>query len=86
MYELVPDDFEVPRGLEHDRFRLRMRRTSRACSAAPASTRRRPTTRARMWVRREAYEDGLDPVVEAALREWFGRDWPSERVDWAERA
>ena len=23
MYELVPDDFEVPQGLEHERFRLR---------------------------------------------------------------
>ena len=24
MCELVPADFEVPRGLEHERFRLRM--------------------------------------------------------------
>jgi hypothetical protein len=41
--------------------------------------------RVRMWVRRDAYDDGLDPVVEAALREWLERDWPFERVDWAER-
>ena len=39
-----------------------------------------------MWVRRDAYEDGLDPVVEAALREWLERDWPFERVDWGKRA
>lgn len=24
MFELVPDDFEVPAGIEHERFRLRM--------------------------------------------------------------
>jgi len=39
-----------------------------------------------MWVRRDAYADGLDPVVEAALREWLERDWPFERVDWGKRA
>jgi hypothetical protein len=39
----------------------------------------------RMWLRRDAYEDGLDPVVEAALREWLAREWPFERLDWAER-
>jgi hypothetical protein len=39
-----------------------------------------------MWVRRDAYEDGLDPVVEAALREWLERDWPFQRVDWGKRA
>jgi hypothetical protein len=39
-----------------------------------------------MWVRRDAYEDGLDPVVEAVLREWLERDWPFERVDWGKRA
>jgi len=39
-----------------------------------------------MWVRRDAYEDGLDPVVEAALREWLERDWPFQRVAWGKRA
>jgi hypothetical protein len=38
-----------------------------------------------MWLRRDAYEDGLDPVVEEALREWLAREWPFERLDWAER-
>ena len=42
--------------------------------------------RVRMWVRREAWEDGLDPIVEAALREWLEREWPFETVDWGERA
>jgi|SRR5205809_4110077 len=40
----------------------------------------------RMWVRRDAWEDGLDPLVEAALRDWLEREWPFESVDWAERA
>ena len=39
-----------------------------------------------MWVRRDAYEDGLDPVVEAVLREWLERKWPFQRVDWGKRA
>ena len=41
--------------------------------------------RVRMWVRRDAWEDGLDPLVEAALREWLEREWPFRSVDWAER-
>jgi hypothetical protein len=39
-----------------------------------------------MWVRRDAWEDGLDPLVEGALRDWLERDWPFANVDWGERA
>jgi hypothetical protein len=39
-----------------------------------------------MWVRRDAWEDGLDALVEATLREWLERDWPFESVDWGARA
>jgi hypothetical protein len=42
--------------------------------------------RVQMWVRRHAWEEGLDPLVEAALREWLERDWPFTTVDWGERA
>ena len=143
MFELVPDDFDVPPGLEHERFRLRMltvddvvkdfdafcdrvdhrgnprppfvetvaenlvdlgwhqkefelRRSFAYTIVAPDESRvlgcayidPSDTHEARvwMWVRRDAYEDGLDPVVEAALREWLECDWPFERVDWGKRA
>ena len=143
MYELVPDDFEVPDVLEQERFRLRkltvddvvkdfdaicdrvdhrgnprppfvetvaenlvdlgwhqrefeLRRSFAYTIVAPDESRvlgcayidPSDTHEARvwMWVRRDAYEDGLDPVVEAALREWLERDWPFERVDWGKRA
>jgi hypothetical protein len=33
-----------------------------------------------MWVRRSAYESGLDPVLEAAVREWMEREWPFKWV------
>ena len=33
-----------------------------------------------MWVRSSAYELGLDPLLEAAVREWMDRDWPFEWV------
>ncbi|PZR90996.1 MAG: hypothetical protein DLM67_16955 [Candidatus Nephthysia bennettiae] len=39
-----------------------------------------------MWVRRSAWENGLDPLVEAALRAWLTREWPFRRVDWGDRA
>jgi hypothetical protein len=39
-----------------------------------------------LWVRRSAWEDGLDPVLEAAVRDWLTREWPFERVDWSDRA
>jgi hypothetical protein len=42
--------------------------------------------RVSMWVRRDAWEDGLDPLVEAALRDWLEREWPFHTVDWGERA
>jgi hypothetical protein len=41
--------------------------------------------RVRMWVRRSAWEDGLDAVLEAAVREWVATEWPFTRVDWADR-
>ena len=140
---MVPDDFEVPAGLEHERFRLRMltvddvvkdfdaicdrvdhhgnprppfvetvaenlidlgwhqrefglRRSfaytivaldeSRVIGCAYVDPSETHDARVWMWVRRDAYEDGLDPVVEAAVREWLARDWPFERVDWGKRA
>ena len=143
MYELVPDDFEVPDVLEQERFRLRkltvddvvkdfdaicdrvdhrgnprppfvetvaenlvdlgwhqrefeMRRSFAYTIVAPDESRvlgcayidpsDTHDARVWMWVRRDAYEDGLDPVVEAVLREWLERDWPFERVDWGKRA
>jgi hypothetical protein len=143
VYELVPDDFEVPDVLEHERFRLRkltvddvvkdfdaicdrvdhrgnprppfvetvaenlvdlgwhqrefeLRRSFAYTIVAPDEARvlgcayidPSDTHEARvwMWVRRDAYEDGLDPVVEAVLREWLERDWPFQRVDWGKRA
>jgi hypothetical protein len=39
-----------------------------------------------MWVRRDAWEDGVDPLVESALRDWLEREWPFDAVDWGERA
>lgn len=38
-----------------------------------------------MWVRRDAWENGLDPVVERTLRDWIEREWPFQSVDWGER-
>src|SRR4051794_18555250 len=39
-----------------------------------------------MWVRRSAWEDGLDPLLDAAVRDWIARDWPFGSVDWAKRS
>jgi len=143
VYELVPDDFDVPAGLEHERFRLRMltvddvvkdfdaicdrvdhqgnprppfvetvaenlidlgwhqrefglRRSFAYTIVAPDESRvigcayidpsETHDARVWMWVRRDAYEDGLDPVVEASVREWLASDWPFERVDWGKRS
>jgi hypothetical protein len=143
VYELVPADFDVPAGLEHERFRLRMltvddvvkdfdaicdrvdhrgnpkppfvetvaenladlgwhqtefelRRSfaytivasdeSRVLGCAYIDPSDTHDARVWMWVRRDAYEDGLDPVVETVLREWLERDWPFQRVDWGKRA
>jgi hypothetical protein len=41
--------------------------------------------RAELWVRRDAWEDGLDPVLEAAVRAWVERDWPFTSVRWRGR-
>jgi hypothetical protein len=41
--------------------------------------------RVHMWVRRSAWEDGLDPVLEAAVREWVAREWPFETVSYPGR-
>ena len=39
----------------------------------------------RMWVRREAWDDGLDPVLEATVRGWLAERWPFDRVLWHDR-
>jgi hypothetical protein len=41
--------------------------------------------RVKLWVRRSAYEDGLDPVLEDAVRQWVSERWPFERLTFAER-
>jgi len=33
-----------------------------------------------MWVRRSAWEEGLDPVLEQAVRAWVAETWPFETV------
>ena len=33
-----------------------------------------------MWVRQSSYNNGLDPVLESAVREWVEREWPFEWV------
>ncbi len=134
MHELVPDDFGVPAGFEHERFRLRMltvddvvkdfdaicnrvdhegspqppfattvaenlvdlgwhqkefalRRSFAYTIVAPDESRvfgcayiypsETRDAHVRMWLRRDAWEDGLDPLVEAALRDWLERNGPS---------
>ena len=42
--------------------------------------RRGPDAAVFMWVRQSSYDDGLDPVREAAVREWVKREWPFEWV------
>ncbi len=139
----VPDDFAVPAGLEHERFRLRMlsvddvvKDFDAICDMVDARGERRPPfvetvranlvdlgwhqkefelrrsfaytvvapdesqvlgcvyvnpcadcdARVKMWVRRSAWQDGLDPVLERTVRDWIASDWPFEDVDWADRA
>jgi hypothetical protein len=143
VYELVPEDFVVPAGLEHERFRLRMltvndvvkdfdaicnrvdhegsprppfvptvaenlidlgwhqrefelRRSFAYTVVAPDESRvlgcayidpsETHDARVWMWVRRDAWEDGLDPILEAEVRAWLDRDWPFETVDWGKRS
>ena len=143
MHELVPDDFDVPAVLEHERFRLRMlsvddvvkdfdaicdrvdhegrpqppfvptvaenlvdlgwhqkefklRRSFAYTVVAPDESRvlgcvylnpsEAHDARVVMWVRRSAWDQGLDPVLETTVREWIEQDWPFETVDWAARS
>ena len=142
MFELVPDDFDVPSGLEHERFRLRMltvddvvkdfdaissrvdhlgvsqppfvptielnlvdlgwhqkefelRRSFAYTVVAPDESEvlgcvyldpsETHDARIKLWVRQTAWDDGLDPVLEATVREWVATRWPFERVTFAER-
>jgi hypothetical protein len=142
MYELVADDFEVPAGLEHERFRLRMltvddvekdfdainarvdhlgaprppfvdtirlnlvdlgwhqkefelRRSFAYTVVAPDESEvlgcvylnpsETHDAEVRLWVTKSAWEDGLDPVLEAAVRDWVATRWPFERVAFGER-
>jgi hypothetical protein len=141
--ELVPADYDVPLGLEHERFRLRMlsiddvvkdfdaicdrvdkhgqaqppfvptvaeslvdlgwhqkefelRRSFAYTVVAPDESQvlgcvylnpsETHDARVNMWVRKSAWEDGLDPVLESAVRAWLDREWPFEAVDWGDRA
>ena len=143
MYELVPEGFAVPGGLEHERFRLRMltvddvvKDFDALCDRVNAAGEPQPRfvetvrenlvdlgwhqkefevrrsfaytvvapdesqvlgcvyvdpsdthdARVWMWVRSSAWEDGLDPVLESAVRDWIARDWPFASVDLGKRA
>jgi len=60
-------------------------RTRPRCSAASTSI-LRDARRARVVVvRQTAWDDGLDPVLEAAVREWVATRWPFERVTFGKR-
>jgi hypothetical protein len=142
VFELVPDRFEVPPGLEHERFRLRMltiddveqdfdaissrvdhegtprpmfvptlaqnlvdlgwhqkefelRRSFAYTVVAPDESEvlgcvylypsETHDARVRLWVRSSAWDAGLDPVLEAAVRAWVETRWPFERVTFEER-
>jgi hypothetical protein len=39
----------------------------------------------RMWVRRDAWEAGLDAELEQAVKEWLAAEWPFERIRFRER-
>ena len=142
MYELVSEDFDVPAGLEHERFRLRkltvddvvkdfdaissrvdhrgvsqppfvptielnlvdlgwhqkefeLRRSFAYTVVAPDESEvlgclylypsETHDAQIKLWVRQSAWDDGLDPVLEATVREWVATRWPFERVTFAER-
>jgi hypothetical protein len=36
-------------------------------------------------VRRSAYEEGLDPVLERTVRDWVAAEWPFTSVTFEER-
>jgi hypothetical protein len=139
---LVPDDFDVPQRLEHDRFRLRkltvndlvkdfeainarvtpdgrdepwsdtsleenlvdlgwhqkefeLRRSFAYTVVAPDESKvlgcvyLYPSDEAdvevRLWVRREAWAEGLDAVLEQAVRAWLAERWPFQSTVWYER-
>lgn len=142
MYELVSEDFDVPDGLEHERFRLRkltvddvvkdfdaissrvdhlgvsqppfvptielnlvdlgwhqkefeLRRSFAYTVVAPDESEvlgcvylypsETHDAQIKLWVRQSAWDAGLDPVLEATVREWVATRWPFERVTFAER-
>jgi len=141
VYEVVPAEFDVPDGLEHERFRLRMltvddvvRDFDAICARVDHTGAPQPPfvetvahnlvdlgwhqkefelrrsfaytvvaaddsvlgcvylypsethdAHVRLWVRKSAWDDGLDPVLEATVREWVATRWPFERVTFAER-
>jgi hypothetical protein len=142
MYELVSEGFDVPAGLEHERFRLRkltvddvvkdfdaissrvdhlgvsqppfvrtielnlvdlgwhqkefeLRRSFAYTVVAPDESEvlgcvylypsESHDAQIKLWVRQSAWDDGLDPVLEATVREWVATRWPFERVTFAER-
>jgi hypothetical protein len=142
VFELVAADFEVPDGLGHERFRLRMltvedvekdfeaikervdhrgapqpafvptiqlnlvdlgwhqkefelRRSFAYTVVAPDESEvlgcvyvnpsETHEAHVKLWVRRSAWDDGLDPVLEAAVRGWVATRWPFERVTFGER-
>jgi Acetyltransferase (GNAT) domain len=39
----------------------------------------------RMWVRRDAWEAGLDPELEQAVKDWLEAAWPFEQIRFRER-
>ena len=39
----------------------------------------------RLWVRREAYAEGLDPVLEREVRSWIDTTWPFQTAVWPDR-
>ena len=41
--------------------------------------------RVSLWVRRSAYQDGIDALLETAVREWVARRWPFEHVTFGKR-
>jgi hypothetical protein len=143
VHEFVPNGFEVPAVLEHERFRLRMLSVNDVvldfdaiCDRVDAEGRPRPRfvntvaenlvdlgwhqkefelrrsfaytvvaldesqvlgcvyvdpsethdARVWMWVRRSAWDEGLDPVLETTVRDWIEQNWPFETVDWASRS
>jgi hypothetical protein len=139
---LVSDDFEVPAGLEQERFRLRMlsvhdvvkdyaaildrvepdgtpsdaegltleqnlidlgwhqkefqiRRSFAYTVMSPDESvclgcvyiypSDEAEARVHMWVRRSAWQEGLDPVLEQTVRAWIDEAWPFQTVVYPDR-